>query len=60
LQADAKVYSEVSQRLESCKTEDFEQTHRAAESARLAFLRAREALNVHRALHGCDETDVIE
>ena len=44
LRADTKVYVDVTRRLESCKTEDFEQTYRAAESARLAFLRAREAL----------------
>jgi hypothetical protein len=54
LQADTMVYAEVTRRLESCKAEDFEQTYRAAESARLAFLRAREALNVHIALHGCE------
>jgi hypothetical protein len=60
LQADTKVFSEITQRLESCKAGDFEQTYRAAESARLAFLRAREALNVHRALHGCEESDLIE
>ena len=54
LRADTKVYVEVTRRLEACKTEDFEQTYRAAESARLAFLRAREALNVHIALHGCE------
>ena len=52
LRADTKVYVEVTRRLESCKTEDFQQTFRAAESARLAFLRAREALKVHIALHG--------
>jgi hypothetical protein len=54
LRADTKVYADVTRRLESCKTEDFEQTYRAAESARLAFLRAREALKVHIALHGCE------
>jgi hypothetical protein len=54
LRADTKVYADVTRRLESCKAEDFEQTYRAAESARLAFLRAREALNVHIALHGCE------
>jgi hypothetical protein len=54
LRADTKVYAEVTRRLESCKTEDFEQTYRAAESARLAFLRAREALKVHIVLHGCE------
>ncbi len=54
LQADIKVYAEVTRRLESCKAEDFEKTYRAAESSRLAFLRAREALNVHVALHGCE------
>ena len=53
LRADTKVYVEVTRRLESCKAEDFEKTYRAAESARLAFLRAREALKVHLALHGC-------
>ena len=60
LRADTKVYVEVTRRLESCKPEDFEQTYRAAESSRLAFLRAREALKVHVALHGCDREDVSE
>ena len=59
LRADTKVYAEVTRRLESCKAEDFEQTYRAAESARFAFLRAREALNVHIALHRCEE-NVVE
>lgn len=54
LRADTKVYVEVTRRLESCTAEDFEQTYRMAESARVAFLRAREALNVHIALHGCE------
>ena len=54
LQADTKVYAEVTRRLESCKPEDFEQTYRAAESARRAFLKARERLNIHLALHGCE------
>jgi hypothetical protein len=54
LRADTKVYADVTRRLESCKAEDFEETYRAAESARLAFLRAREALKVHIALHGCE------
>jgi hypothetical protein len=57
LLADTKVYVEVTRRLESCKPEDFEETYRAAESARLAFLRAREALKVHIALHGCDRLE---
>jgi len=54
LRADTKVYVDVTRRLESCETEDFEQTYCAAESALLAFLRAREALKVHIALHGCE------
>jgi len=37
LRADIKVYVDVTRRLESCKTEDFEQTYRAAEAARFAF-----------------------
>jgi hypothetical protein len=57
LRADTKVYVEVIGRLETCKTEDFQQTYRAAESARLAFLRAREALKVHIALHGCERLE---
>lgn len=57
LRADIKVYVDVTRRLESCKSEDFEQTYRAAESARLAFLRAREALKVHVALHGCERLE---
>jgi hypothetical protein len=43
--------------LESCKAKDFEPTYRAAEFARLAFLRAREALKVHIALHGCERSE---
>ncbi len=57
LRADIRVYVEVTRRLESCNTDDFEQIYRAAESARLAFLRAREALKVHIALHGCERLD---
>ena len=57
LRADTKVYLDVTRRLESCKTEDFVRTYRAAESARLAFLRAREALKVHIALHGCERLE---
>ena len=60
LHADRKVYSEATLRLESCKPEEFEQTYQAAESSRLAFLRAREALKVHVALHGCQREDVSE
>jgi hypothetical protein len=54
LRADTKVYVVVTRRLESCKSEDFEQTYQAAASARLAFLKAREALKVHIAVHKCE------
>jgi hypothetical protein len=54
LRADTKVYVDVTRRLESCKTEEFEQTYQAAASARLAFLRAREALKAHIAVHKCE------
>ena len=54
LRADIKVYVDATQRLESCKLEDFEQTYGAAGSARLAFLRAREALKAHIAVHKCE------
>jgi len=54
LRADTKVYSEVTRRLDTCKPEDFEATYQAAESARIAFLKAREALNAHISAHGCE------
>ena len=52
--ADMRVYVEVTRRLESCQSKDFEKTYEAAEMARLAFLRAREALDVHITQHGCE------
>ena len=52
--ADLRVYVEITRRLESCQQKDFEMTYEAAEMARLAFLRAREALDVHIAQHGCE------
>jgi hypothetical protein len=55
LRADAKVYIDANRRLESCKPEDFKKTYEAAESARIAFLRAQEALNAHIAAHGCEQ-----
>ena len=54
LRADTKVYVDVTRRLESCKSEDFVQTYQAAASARLAFMRAREALKAHIAVHKCE------
>ena len=54
LRADTKVYVDATRRLESCKQEDFETTYEAAESARLAFLRARKALALHVVAHKCE------
>lgn len=54
LRADTKVYVDVTRRLESCSQEDFEETWKAAESARLAFLEAREVLAAHIIAHGCE------
>jgi hypothetical protein len=54
LRADTKVYVDATRRLESCKQEDFEKTYEAAQSARLAFLKARKALAVHVFTHGCE------
>jgi len=54
LRADTRVYVDVTRRLESCKQEEFEQTYQAAASARLAFLKAREALKAHIAVHKCE------
>ena len=54
LRADTKVYVDVTQRLESCKQEDFEKTYEAAQSAHLAFLKARNALAVHVYTHECE------
>src|ERR1700681_4545992 len=53
LRADTKVYVDASRRLESCQSTDFEKTYEAAESARIAFLKAREALNAHIATQKC-------
>jgi hypothetical protein len=54
LRADTKVYVDVTRRLETCKQEDFDKTYEAAQSARLAFLKARKALAVHVYAHGCE------
>ena len=54
LRADTKVYVDATRRLESCKQEDFDQTYEAAQSAHLAFLKARKALAVHVYVHRCD------
>jgi len=53
LRADTKVYIDATRRLESCKPEEFEKTYQAAESARIAFLKAREVLNAHVSAHKC-------
>jgi len=37
-----------------CKPEDFKKTYEAAESARVAYLKAQEALEAHIAAHGCE------
>lgn len=54
LRADTRVYADATQRLESCSPEEFQKTYEAAESARIAFLKAREALNAHLSAHGCE------
>jgi hypothetical protein len=54
LRADTKVYVDVTRRLESCKQEDFEKTYEEAQSARLAFLRARKTLALHVVAHRCE------
>jgi hypothetical protein len=54
MKADTRVYIDATKRLDSCKPEDFEKTYQAAESARIAFLKAREALNSHITLHKCE------
>ena len=54
LRADMKVYVDATRRLESCKTEEFEQIYQSAESARIAFLKAREVLAAHIIAHGCE------
>jgi len=55
LRADMKVYADTTQRLESCRPEDFQKTYEAAEYARTAFLDAREALRAHVAVHRCEQ-----
>jgi hypothetical protein len=52
--ADLRVYVDVTRRLESCKPEQFKETYAAAESARAAFQRARETLDAHVIVHGCE------
>ena len=54
LRADTKVYIDATRRLGTCNQEDFQKTYEAAESARIAFLKAREALNIHVREHGCE------
>ena len=54
MRADTPVYIDATKRLDSCKPEDFEQTYQAAESARVAFLKAREALAAHINEHQCE------
>ena len=54
LRADTRVYADAARRLESCTPEEFEKTYQAAESARIAFLKAQEALKAHVAVHGCE------
>jgi hypothetical protein len=54
LRTDTKVYSEATRRLDSCKPEDFDKTYQAAESARMAFLKAREVLAAHIIEHQCE------
>ena len=54
LKADTRVYIDATKRLDSCKPQDFEQTYQAAESARVAFLKAREALAAHIVEHQCE------
>lgn len=54
LRADTKVYVDVTRRLESCKQEDFQKIYEAAQSARLAFLRARKTLALHVVAHKCE------
>jgi hypothetical protein len=51
--ADVRVYWDAVYRLDSCPREDFDVTYEDAERARLAFEKARAALNRHRAEHGC-------
>lgn len=54
LRADTKVYVDVTRRLESCKPEDFGEIWEAAQSARRAFLTARELLAAHIIAHECE------
>jgi hypothetical protein len=54
LRADTRVYIDATRRLDSCEPKDFEKTYEAAESARIAFLNARQAFNTHIAAHGCE------
>jgi len=54
LRADMRVYTDATRRLESCKPEEFEQTYQAAELARTAFLKARDALSAHVIAHECE------
>ena len=54
LKADTRVYIDATKRLDTCKPEDFENTYQAAESARIAFLKAREVLAAHIIEHKCE------
>jgi hypothetical protein len=54
MRADTKEYSEATRRLDTCKPEDFQRVYEEAESARVAFLKARAALKAHVDAHGCE------
>ena len=51
---DSCVYIDAAKRLDSCKPQDFERTYQAAESTRIAFLMARDALAAHIIEHQCE------
>lgn len=58
LRADAKVYADAVRRLDEAtesgrSREEFDRTWKDAEGARMAFERARVALNHHVSAHGC-------
>ena len=54
LMAHTKVYADATRRLDHYQPVDFKEISQAAESARLAYLKAREVLAAHIIVHGCE------
>lgn len=52
--ADLRVYVDATNLLDNLKPREFDRAYEHAQRARIAFERAREALNHHISVHGCE------